>query len=100
MVADGTPLGALRATASVYYNHTGQAGKCFDFGPSGTEQVETTAPVMTRVESDGFSGANDDPPSGWGYQTCTEVLLKIHFETALENGKRDQNTCTCMCVCI
>lgn len=29
---DQSSLGALHAAASVYYNHTGQAGSCFDFG--------------------------------------------------------------------
>jgi len=56
MVRDGTPLGALKAAASVYYNYTGQAGKCFGFGDE------------TKPEALG-----DGPPSGWGYQTCTEV---------------------------
>mmetsp|Transcript_5698 Transcript_5698/g.8457 ORF Transcript_5698/g.8457 Transcript_5698/m.8457 type:complete len:212 (+) Transcript_5698:710-1345(+) len=31
MVADGTGIGALRAAVEVFYNHTGQAGACFDF---------------------------------------------------------------------
>lgn len=31
MVESGSGLGALRAAIDVYYNHTGQAGECYDF---------------------------------------------------------------------
>jgi hypothetical protein len=59
MVKVGTPLGALRAAAEVYYNYTGQAGKCFGVGETAREGGPATP--------------SDAPPSGWGYQTCTEV---------------------------
>jgi len=62
MVAAGTPLGALRAAANVYYNYTGQAGSCFNQGAataqSGLKDLRATSPTVWDA---------------WGYQTCTEV---------------------------
>jgi hypothetical protein len=59
MVKVGTPLGALRAAADVYYNYTGSAGKCYDEGGPGSTQEKAET---------GFDGQR-----GWGYQVCTEV---------------------------
>ena len=53
----------------VYYNYTGQAGRCFNFGGS------------EAAVADADDGADDGPPSGWGYQTCTEV-----FQPTPSNG--------------
>lgn len=58
MIKAGTPLGALRSAADVYYNYSGQAGECFGFGSD---------------DADDDIKAASGPPSGWGYQTCTEV---------------------------
>jgi len=68
MVKSGTGLGALKAAAEVYYNYTGQAGPCFGFGSEadgadGADGADTVTATKLR----------DGPPSGWGYQTCTEV---------------------------
>lgn len=81
MLTYGTGLGALRAAAEIYYNHTGQIGGCFDFeedSRSGgaysywtrigqTYRLHRTVGMTDQVE-------NGDPTAlAWGYQTCTEV---------------------------
>ena len=66
MLKAGTPLGALRAAADVYYNYSGQAGPCF-----GSYRMGRRAATL-RASRD-HDEQDDGPPSGWGYQTCTEV---------------------------
>jgi len=63
MVTEGTPLGALRAAAAVYYNYTGQAGSCFnqDAISAASELKDPQAAAPTVWDA-------------WGYQTCTEVF--------------------------
>lgn len=78
MVKAGTPLGALRAAADVYYNYTGQAGPCFGFGSSNDGQahaVSSASATTTAAAAAAAAASTSDgsPPSGWGYQTCTEV---------------------------
>ena len=66
MLKAGTPLGALRAAADVYYNYSGQAGPCF-----GSYRMGRRAATL-RASRD-HDEQDDGPPSGWGYQTCMEV---------------------------
>lgn len=56
-IKDGTPLGALRASLNIYYNWTGEAGKCFNF-----LGFKKSATRLTYTDT-----------SAWGYQICTEV---------------------------
>jgi hypothetical protein len=72
MVKVGTGLGALRAAAQVYYNYTGQAGPCFGFGAD-TSAVGGDLRADSADNADGK--ARGGPPSGWSYQTCTEVFV-------------------------
>ena len=83
MLKYGTGLGALRAAAEIYYNHTGQIGNCFDFeGGAITSggaprfwartgqmhfRLREALAMQMQVE------ANDPTALAWGYQTCTEV---------------------------
>jgi lysosomal Pro-X carboxypeptidase len=88
MLEASTGLGALYAAASVYYNYTGQAGSCFDFGsmckesnrhwmrhgrydwlaiqqqPTLLEALSTTATTRRRL---GVTWEETD--RAWGYQT-------------------------------
>lgn len=92
MLQAGTGLGSLYAAANVYYNHTGQAGPCFQFDSvvRATEQywqrkgahhrldrkeeklflsssIQSKQQRLLQIEE--LKGDDD----AWGYQTCTEV---------------------------
>ena len=82
MLKYGTGLGALRAAAEIYYNHTGQSGGCFDYfeedaGSGGAYSYWARIGQTYRLH--GMFGMteqveNGDPTAlAWGYQTCTEV---------------------------
>ena len=82
MLKYGTGLGALRAAAEIYYNHTGQSGGCFDYfeeyaGSGGAYSYWARIGQTYRLH--GMVGMteqveNGDPTAlAWGYQTCTEV---------------------------
>jgi Serine carboxypeptidase S28 len=92
MLKETTALGALRATAQVYYNYTGQAGECFDWFGKDDDTIrrrrllsaKTTDSFWNRLgQMDRVIGENneasdnddDDDTSGiaWGYQCCTEA---------------------------
>jgi len=53
MVKAGTPLGALRAAADVYYNYTGQAGPCFGFGSSNDGQAHAVSSASATTTAAG-----------------------------------------------
>jgi len=89
MLKYGTPLGALRAAAEVYYNHTGQRGGCFDFdsivvGAAGRYWARTGQHYLRGMVEKQESGNPTD--SAWGYQTCTEVYqpMPTDGETDME----------------
>eukprot|EP00797_Seminavis_robusta_P029305 Sro589_g171780.1 Lysosomal Pro-X carboxypeptidase (272) ;mRNA; r:37319-38134 len=95
MLQQSTGVGALKAAAQVYYNTSGQAGPCFDWFPSSSQDnnndqnhanqlppplsfwnrigqldraIATTTPVGTTTNvADDYTGI------AWGYQCCTEV---------------------------
>lgn len=71
MLEAGTPLGALRAVASVFHNTSGQAGHCFrPYCPGGM-----TGPSCQHGQPTGGipPPSGDMPGDAWSYQTCTEV---------------------------
>ncbi|CAJ1943369.1 unnamed protein product [Cylindrotheca closterium] len=94
MIKGETGLGALYAAAAIYYNYTGQAGDCFDFGSI----LEASRKhwkrhgrfdYLAKITTDMGNNAMDDMSTlmkgriltslqdatdhAWGYQTCTEV---------------------------
>ena len=81
MLHEKTGLGSLRAAAQVYYNHTGQAGSCFDWLASASSPSFGTNDSGTRRGA--MLGSNKQQKQqilrgdwlgmAWGYQLCTEV---------------------------
>lgn len=88
MIKEGTGLGALYAAASVYYNSSGQAGPCFNFGGVMHASVghwkrhgrhdwvknNWTDSVRAARSREGRHLLKwEETNRAWGYQTCTEV---------------------------
>jgi pimeloyl-ACP methyl ester carboxylesterase len=84
MLSAETGLEALRAAIDVYYNFTGQAGVCYDFG--GLVIPEAAKHWRRKGQHDRLSHQRirhgdrnnirddeEDTEKAWGYQTCTEV---------------------------
>lgn len=88
MLQAGTGLGALLAAANVYYNHTGQAGPCFELGSVVNDATkhwqrkgqqhhlyrqgildDKVIEEERPLQAEELLGDDD----AWGYQTCTEV---------------------------
>ena len=92
MIENKTGLGALYSAASVYYNYTGQAGHCFDFGSIVHESkrhwlrhgrhdwlleeernyhaYQSSVGLVTEIQGRRlFQWQETD--RAWGYQTCT-----------------------------
>ena len=106
MLQETTGLGALRAAAQVYYNFTGQAGRCFDWldRTKKTNREETAAEgqlywkrlgQLDRTSSVMGQSYGDDWTSVvWDYQCCTEVYQPMptngvtdHFELPYQTNK-------------
>jgi len=88
-------LGSLYAAANVYYNHTGQAGPCFQFDSVVDEaiqhwqrkgdhhrlyqqdflheQSQQASYIRTKQERHLRKVKDVGDDDAWGYQTCTEV---------------------------
>eukprot|EP00656_Telonema_subtile_P046200 TRINITY_DN52568_c0_g1_i1.p1 TRINITY_DN52568_c0_g1~~TRINITY_DN52568_c0_g1_i1.p1 ORF type:complete len:476 (-),score=81.05 TRINITY_DN52568_c0_g1_i1:1-1428(-) len=69
MLRANTGLGALRAAASVYYNHTGQAGPCFNQDDASKQASQHWIRLGQQHRVREFS----ESQRGWGYQCCNEV---------------------------
>ena len=78
MLKETTNLGALRAAAHVYYNHTGQAGPCFDWlssrsSPSSRAHGYRRLGPLSKFRQHKHFVNDDWVGVAWGYQCCTEV---------------------------
>jgi hypothetical protein len=83
MLSAKTGLDALRAAIDVYYNFTGQAGLCYDFGnlvlPEAAKHWRRKGQhdrlIYQRLRHGDRTNLGDeaDIEKAWGYQTCTEV---------------------------
>ena len=95
MLKAGTGLGALYAAVNVYYNHTGQAGTCFQFDSvvkaaakhwqrkgdhhrmhqheGLVEKLPLANSIRLNQEQLSPKEKVEGDDDAWGYQTCTEV---------------------------